>query len=450
MPRTSSTPQLLLGRRIRQAALLGATFAPQLVVSICEVGGLGSYHCSGHGYCETAKKQCVCYEGYGSPTDRTLATVGIPSNDCSHRVCPSGKAWVDVPTSDTAAHAVAECSNQGICDRSKGDCACFAGFTGDACQRMFCPSATSAECSGHGRCVSMKRLAEQTNALPLSAATTYTGAEAGETWDEEKIYGCICDSGWTVGLGSGQTQEPQYFGPDCSFKRCPSGDDPITDMREVTTSVHAQGSYYDTDKDPVDFSATGVLTDNSDNQGSIWLGPDGANSDVTLKLDGATLSLRGSITQPFRVSAFKVRNTKNSLQTKNVYAPKDARTTVGYTIQLSPDASTWTTAATGSLNPYDLTLQTITPSVDMEAQYVKFSITSYAGAGGGLGYLGVFINDDETDCSYVPATGGFGTGAAFNKCHKDCAGRGICEYLKGECTCFPGFSGEDCTRQNIY
>lgn len=29
-----------------------------------------------------------------------------------------------------------------------------------------------------------------------------------------------------VGLGEGQTQEAEYFGVDCSFVHCPSGDDP--------------------------------------------------------------------------------------------------------------------------------------------------------------------------------------------------------------------------------
>lgn len=29
-----------------------------------------------------------------------------------------------------------------------------------------------------------------------------------------------------VGLGAGETQEAEYFGPDCSLLHCPSGDDP--------------------------------------------------------------------------------------------------------------------------------------------------------------------------------------------------------------------------------
>jgi hypothetical protein len=31
------------------------------------------------------------------------------------------------------------------------------------------------------------------------------------------IFGCLCDSGWDVGLGYGQVQEPEWFGPDCAM-----------------------------------------------------------------------------------------------------------------------------------------------------------------------------------------------------------------------------------------
>ena len=39
------------------------------------------------------------------------------------------------------------------------------------------------------------------------------------TWDEDMIYGCLCDSSWSVGLGAGQVQEPEYFGPDCGLSK---------------------------------------------------------------------------------------------------------------------------------------------------------------------------------------------------------------------------------------
>lgn len=61
-------------------------------------------------------------------------------------------------------------------------------------------------------------MASEPNALPANINTnTYGGDESGTTWDEDKIYGCVCDSSWTVGLASGETQEGTWFGPDCSL-----------------------------------------------------------------------------------------------------------------------------------------------------------------------------------------------------------------------------------------
>ena len=72
-----------------------------------------------------------------------------------------------------------------------------------------------------------------TDAYPVSAATTYSGATAGATWDEDMVYGCVCDSAWTVGLLSGQTQESEWYGPDCSLRHCPSANDPRTTADET-------------------------------------------------------------------------------------------------------------------------------------------------------------------------------------------------------------------------
>ena len=63
--------------------------------------------------------------------------------------------------------------------------------------------------------MSMKQLAAQSDALPLVNETfDYTGKESTITWDEEKIFGCLCDSAWTVGLDAGQRQTPEW-GYDC-------------------------------------------------------------------------------------------------------------------------------------------------------------------------------------------------------------------------------------------
>lgn len=125
--------------------------------------------CSGHGKCVTSTSTCLCDDGWGSTTDISF----YKSPDCSQRVCPVGRAWADVPSSSSTAHSFMECSNRGVCDRSKGTCKCFDGFTGSACQRMACPN----DCSGHGVCVSLKQMARMSNALPLSWNTFYEGDE---------------------------------------------------------------------------------------------------------------------------------------------------------------------------------------------------------------------------------------------------------------------------------
>ncbi len=123
--------------------------------------------CNGHGLCVHASSTCACFEGFGASTDVTL----YRAPDCSSRTCPSGRAWADVPLSSTKAHRLAECSNRGRCDRNNGECSCFAGFTGAACQRMACPH----DCSGHGLCVSIKQMARLASALPLGPDTYYEG-----------------------------------------------------------------------------------------------------------------------------------------------------------------------------------------------------------------------------------------------------------------------------------
>lgn len=134
-----------------------------------------------------------------------------------------------MPTSSTQAHAYAECSNRGSCDRILGVCTCFEGFTGPSCNRNKCPNG----CSGHGVCVSIKDMAKMSNALPLNPDTFYEGEEDSVTWDEEMSMGCVCDSSWSVGLGAGERQEPEWFGADCSLRHCPSADNPITTNDET-------------------------------------------------------------------------------------------------------------------------------------------------------------------------------------------------------------------------
>jgi hypothetical protein len=178
--------------------------------------------CSGHGTCHAATGTCSCTDGWGSTTD----IAQFKSPDCRFRVCPAGKAWFDIPIDAGHAHNnLKECSNAGLCNRLTGQCECFPGFAGDACQRSRCPS----DCSGHGQCVSIKDLQTMANAAPFGhSSARYGGDESSRTWDEDRIYVCVCDSSWTVGYGAGEVQAAEWFGPDCSQRHCPSADDPRT------------------------------------------------------------------------------------------------------------------------------------------------------------------------------------------------------------------------------
>jgi hypothetical protein len=62
----------------------------------------------------------------------------------------------------------------------------------------------------------------------------YEAAVDSATWDGDHSMGCVCDSGWRVGLDKGETQLAEWFGPSCEFRRCPSGDDPTTPSVDET------------------------------------------------------------------------------------------------------------------------------------------------------------------------------------------------------------------------
>jgi len=184
--------------------------------------------CNGHGKC-VGYDMCICNRNW-------------QANDCSERVCMHGLAHVDTPKGDldmsgdvikpgakvvadnsfqypygtteqfpqmedsdlneltNSAHYYMECSNKGTCDRDSGECECFDGYDGVACQRASCPG-FPASCSGHGVCKTAKQLAEADN------GNVY------KLWNKDATMGCECDSG--------------YFGADCSERHCKTGVDPL-------------------------------------------------------------------------------------------------------------------------------------------------------------------------------------------------------------------------------
>merc|ERR1712216_865247 len=73
-------------------------------------------------------------------------------------------------------------------------------------------------------------------AFPLTTSVNEYGSSApasARSWDADVLQACVCDSRWPVGLGDKQIQTGEWFGPDCSLQRCPSGDDPATQVDET-------------------------------------------------------------------------------------------------------------------------------------------------------------------------------------------------------------------------
>ena len=188
-------------------------------------GCLDLNKCNKNGDCDYCLEKCACYSGYGSSTDIVSGGGGLDGT-CSQRVCPAGKAIGDLAISATVAHSFSECSNFGTCDRSTGICKCFPPFGGSACDKMLCPN----DCSGHGRCLTIGEISLLDAGYPATRSFLYgSGAGIGSTaWDHDITSTCLCDSSWPVGVRNGERQLTEYFGPDCSLKRCPSGDDPYT------------------------------------------------------------------------------------------------------------------------------------------------------------------------------------------------------------------------------
>ena len=151
--------------------------------------GMCENQCSGHGTCEV-NGNCKCFKGLDGDDEWT-------GPDCSSRTCPFDFAWVGAAINSNNLHPWAECSNKGTCDRSSGECQCFTGYEGAACQRTVCPD----NCNDQGTCWPEKHLASK-------AGRVYDAP-----WDAMKHVGCLCDAG--------------YRGPACDQQECPSGADPL-------------------------------------------------------------------------------------------------------------------------------------------------------------------------------------------------------------------------------
>jgi hypothetical protein len=78
-----------------------------------------------------------------------------------------------------------------------------------------CGGGVDDACNLHGKCMSMAELARyHTNNGDSDPQEYGSDPNSVDTWDANRIHGCLCDGG--------------YDGYDCSLRTCPSGDDPGT------------------------------------------------------------------------------------------------------------------------------------------------------------------------------------------------------------------------------
>lgn len=200
----------------------------------------GELSCSGHGTCS------------GYPTYTCECASGWQGGDCSERTCPAAKAWFALPSEDNSAHSAlepVECSAQGVCDRSSGECLCSGLFEGAACERLRCPddpAGMTTSCSGHGQCLTMAKLAleakencddEYCHRGDATAITYGATPNSPSTWDHDMVQGCLCDDGW--------------LGYDCSQRRCPYGDDPHTPYQWVRWNIQARRNVFEEQRNEV-------------------------------------------------------------------------------------------------------------------------------------------------------------------------------------------------------
>eukprot|EP00615_Pteridomonas_danica_P005959 CAMPEP_0114354738 /NCGR_PEP_ID=MMETSP0101-20121206/19708_1 /TAXON_ID=38822 ORGANISM="Pteridomonas danica, Strain PT" /NCGR_SAMPLE_ID=MMETSP0101 /ASSEMBLY_ACC=CAM_ASM_000211 /LENGTH=727 /DNA_ID=CAMNT_0001496363 /DNA_START=304 /DNA_END=2487 /DNA_ORIENTATION=+ len=332
--------------------------------------------CSNRGICINSTKTCECYEGfYGSA--------------CSHRTCPKGNAWFDEATSTNKAHALAECSNRGLCDSTTGQCLCDPNFEGASCERIRCASTVNGdECSGHGRCLPMWRLAleaqdKQGSPLRLSYGDSDDEFNLNRLWDRDQMHGCHCDTrndlqpynGPKSHISGIYVDNPKvggWSGYDCSRKWCPTGDDPL-----------ASGS----------FEEQTILCKN--NTGNF------------------TVSFRGVISDPISPSA-------NASEFKEVL---EGLTTIGEVDVTFPSSGANLTVCHSSYGfiPTNNTLRGVVVKFyselgDLPMLHVRTAI------------------EPKRDIQVNETVRG-------TKVNAECSNRGMCDYNTGSCMCLPGFGG---------
>lgn len=345
--------------------------------------------------------------------DGLLDSAGVPvqwSNVAEYEVWPR-KGTVFNPVTDEA-HFYAECSGKGSCNRDTGECQCFAGFTGSACQRTTCPK----DCSGHGICRTLREVAitgaNKRETKSVAGHKYFTGVSAPfdyNRWDADKQQTCVCD--------------PSYHGPDCSLRSCPRGDDPLTNTDrwcggaactwEVQSLTFASGgttTFRIGYTDYLNRTHYAYATLDTQDPATGWV----AVADRTTKLPGPT-------TTAGKLMA-ALRNLPGGVLSRvEVYPLADA---TSMTYQSRTYEITFV-GVSGDVAPLTVKVVNGNSALDCNPDHSTFTATACP----------------ASSKAVVEVSRG-------NYENLVCSGRGTCDSTSGVCKCFTGYTGEACSIQN--
>ncbi|GBG27351.1 Tenascin, partial [Hondaea fermentalgiana] len=360
--------------------------------------------------------------------------------DCSLRSCPTGPRWSGKPFDVSTAHTGAvECSNAGTCDRERGECDCFPGFTGDACQRVRCAK----DCSDHGRCLKVSELA-----LTYGSDSDQDGIGTAYTnWETNVNFACLCDRG--------------FHGPNCEYGVCPFGDDPdtipgfdavlgavtITGDAVTAIAVTTGGEGYNNP----------VITISGDGSGAVATAvadSDGAIVSVTISSGGSgyTAATATIVDEYQREYEFSITTGAASGSLGGTYALRF----MGESVSFDADASALDDASMKAALESHGSFKTVTVSrgsVDANLG-ATYTVTVNEWESGNFNNL--FSHDGNPDVSLFSCITSSVTGATTPSCtiaivtntnikeFRQCAGRGACVPETGVCNCFVGYGDSNC------
>jgi len=324
-----------------------------------------------------------------------------------------------------------ECSGKGLCDRSTGECECFDGYTGKGCQRMTCPN----DCSGHGTCEYIEELTHGTTAGHYWSTQSgiYTVAKTFENtmakvWDNHKAMACVCDAG--------------YIDVDCSRRMCPKANDVMDERLNIADVLLYQ-------KQNITLYAAGDASD-------------GVGSDINEFYGGEfALTFTSTLNESFTTVPLEIVGaTDTNAATGSAYGITGVEDQLAEDIRIAlqalPNKVVTRVNVECNLGYEVREVDTINQDhafLNIEVEFVGASVQ------GPQKFLTVEADKCENGCT--PKISGLNLlstsqehlvsfvdqkqAADYN--NYECGRRGKCDYDKGLCECFEGFTGEACSIQ---